>query len=87
MGFFDKNSLSRTDLGPWFTTRFGECAECYAELEGEQARYKDGEVVCSECGDSDAAVKSPAKRAICTKCFVELSNDEQRSGLTTHREC
>lgn len=51
----DDQSLARRDLGSWFTARYNsECAECGEEIrEGDQARYKDGEVVCEHCGNTD----------------------------------
>ncbi len=55
MSFYDQDSLARKDLGPWFTAAYSsECNECFAPIdEGDQARYKEGEVVCEECGDTD----------------------------------
>jgi uncharacterized Zn finger protein (UPF0148 family) len=31
-----------------------DCAECFARIfEGDDARYKDGEVVCEQCGSNE----------------------------------
>jgi hypothetical protein len=54
MTFYDRDSLASRDLGPWFTARYdSECNECFGDIwEGDQARYKEGEVVCEECGST-----------------------------------
>jgi hypothetical protein len=55
MGIFDKDSLAKRDLGPWFTASFdSDCKECDEAIEeGDQVRYKEGEVVCENCGEDE----------------------------------
>lgn len=86
--YFDKDSLARRDLGPWFPAKYyGTCAECPRKIEkGDEVRYKDGAVVCEHCGnDEPPPVEKPA--VICTSCFIALSDREQRAGRKTHIEC
>jgi hypothetical protein len=79
-------SASQSDLGPWFLARFdSDCAECLTIiLEGDEARYKDGEVVCESCGNNGGTDRG---ETICPKCFVALSASEQQAGRATHEEC
>jgi len=75
-------------LGPWFTAAFdGWCTECSEWLyEGELVRYKDGSVVCEECGNAELS-KPEKPPTICPQCFTALSVKEQRAGLTRHEDC
>jgi hypothetical protein len=53
VSIFDEDRLAKQDLGPWFTAMFdGDCRECDGPIdEGDQVRYKEGEIVCANCGE------------------------------------
>jgi hypothetical protein len=73
----DENSLWRRDLGPWFTARHtsdcnGDSSQCLITIEeGDQVRYRDGVVVCEECGDENAQEETETVEVICSGCHEE----------------
>lgn len=88
-----KRASDRRDLGPWFTARFNsECMggspNCLITIEeGDPARYRDGEVVCEECGNENNDSTSRSAEVICSVCWVALPAGAVRAGRTTHEEC
>lgn len=83
-----KGASEYNQLGPWFIASFDSpCGECLGWVfEGDQVRYKDGDVVCEDCGEGE--LSEPEKPpTVCPNCFTALSVKEQRAGRTEHEDC